>query len=241
MTPGDDDDPERGGDDILAAEYVLGVLSADERGTAARRIEDDPAFARMVGAWEKRLSPLGAAYEEVEPPASVKAALDARLFAPGGQPVAPARSGLMQSLALWRGIAAAAVAALLLVVALPFLQPPSPMPPVGRLVASLAGEASDVRYLVVYDTAAGEIGLSHVAGNRETGRDFELWAIEGDEPPVSLGVIPAGASVHLAVAPAHRAMIASGVVFAISLEPEGGSQTGQPTGPVVAAGDLRTI
>jgi anti-sigma-K factor RskA len=36
-------------------------------------------------------------------------------------------------------------------------------------------------------------------------------------------------------------MIASGALFAISLEPEGGSPTGQPTGPVVAAGDLRSI
>lgn len=239
MTPGDDDDPQRGSDDILAAEYVLGVLPADERRTAAGRIDSDPAFARLVDAWEERLSPLNAGYEDMEPPASVKAALDARLFTPRGQPAAPARSGLMQSLAFWRGIAAAAVAALLLVVALPVLRPPAP--PAGRLVASLSGEGSDVRYLVVYDATAGEIGLSHVAGGHDAGRDFELWAIEGGAPPVSLGVIPAGTSVRLAVAPGHRAMIASGVLFAISLEPAGGSPTGQPTGPVVAAGDLHTI
>jgi len=30
-------------------------------------------------------------------------------------------------------------------------------------------------------------------------------------------------------------------VLAISLEPQGGSTTGAPTGPVVAAGDLKTI
>jgi anti-sigma-K factor RskA len=54
-------------------------------------------------------------------------------------------------------------------------------------------------------------------------------------------VIPAGASVHLAVDDALRRHIASGAVFAISLEPAGGSPTGQPTGPVVAAGDLKTI
>ncbi len=237
--PAGDDDPERGGDDILAAEYVLGVLPMDERQAAAARIEDDPAFARLAAAWEERLSPLDAGYEEIEPPASAKAGLDARLFAPGGQPAAPARSGFMHSLAFWRGVAAAAVAALLLVVALPVLRPSAP--PAGRLVASLTGEESGVRYLAVYDAAAGEIGLSHVAGDHGAGSDFELWAIEGDRPPVSLGVIPAGASVRLAVVPAHRAMIASGVLFAISLEPEGGSPTGQPTGPVVAAGDLRTV
>jgi len=30
-------------------------------------------------------------------------------------------------------------------------------------------------------------------------------------------------------------------LFAISLEPHGGSPTGQPTGPVVASGDLRAM
>lgn len=241
MTPGDEDDLERGGDETLAAEYVLGVLPADERRAAEGRIESDLAFARLVEAWEERLSPLNAGYEDVEPPASAKAALDARLFGPGGQPATPARAGLMQSLAFWRGLAAAAVAVLLVVIALPLLQPPPPAPPAERLVASLASDETEVRYLVIYDAHASEIGLSHVTGDRDAGRDFELWVIEGDDPPVSLGVIPVGASVHLVVAPAHRDMIASGVLFAISLEPEGGSPTGQPTGPVVAAGDLHTI
>lgn len=237
MTPADEDDLERGGDDMLAAEYVLGVLPAAERQAAAARIDTDAAFARLVETWQKRLSPLDGSYGEVEPPASAKAALDARLFADRKQTSKP---GLMQSLAFWRLIAAAAIAALLIVIALPMLQGPGE-PPTQRLVASLTSEETDVRYLVVYDAQAGEIGLSHVTGDRAAGRDFELWAIEGDNAPVSLGVIPVGASVRLAVASAHRDLIDTGVLFAISLEPEGGSPTSQPTGPVVAAGDLRTI
>lgn len=238
MTPGDEDDLERGGDEALAAEYVLGVLPAGERQAAARRIESEPAFARLVEDWQARLSPLDAGYEEVAPPASVKAGVDARLFGASRQ---AARPGIMHSLAFWRGVAAAAIAALLIAIAAPYLQPPAEPPAAQRLVASLASEGSDVRYLVVYDASAGEIGLSHVTGDRQGGRDFELWAIEGDAAPVSLGVIPVGANVHMAVAPAHRELIDSGVLFAISLEPEGGSPSGQPTGPVVAAGDLRTI
>jgi anti-sigma-K factor RskA len=54
-------------------------------------------------------------------------------------------------------------------------------------------------------------------------------------------VIPAGSNVHLAVSADLRRKIDAGAVFAISLEPQGGSPTGQPTGPVVAAGDLRDI
>lgn len=239
MTAGPDDEDGRGSDDILAAEYVLGVLPDDERRDAARRIETDPAFSRLVDAWEVRLAPLGSGYDEVEPPASAWAAIEARLFG-GAAHAPPAGLPLLQRLAFWRGLAAAALAALLVAVALPYLQTP-PAPPAERLVASLASEETLVRYLVLYDARAGEIGLSHVTGDREAGRDFELWLIEGSNAPVSLGVIPAGANVHIAVAPAHRAMIASGVVFAISLEPAGGSPSGQPTGPVVAAGDLRTV
>ena len=156
MSAVDENGPERGGDDIVAAEYVLGVLPADERQDAARRIDAEPAFARLVDRWEVDFAPLAAAYPEVEAPASVKAAIDRRLFSGGSHPrrSPPAASaGCWSSLAFWRGLAAAALAALALYVALPFINPPAEAPQ-PRLVASLAAEGSDVRYLAVYDARA---------------------------------------------------------------------------------------
>ena len=44
--------------DLLAAEYVLGVLSGPERRQAERRLEADLAFAREVAFWEERLGGL---------------------------------------------------------------------------------------------------------------------------------------------------------------------------------------
>ena len=44
------------GDDLRAAEYVLGVTSADERRAAQSRIDTDAAFAGLVDAWEHRFS-----------------------------------------------------------------------------------------------------------------------------------------------------------------------------------------
>ncbi|RUV37751.1 anti-sigma factor, partial [Mesorhizobium sp. M7A.F.Ca.MR.148.00.0.0] len=67
------------------------------------------------------------------------------------------------------------------------------------------------------------------------------WMIEGKNPPVSMGVIPTGATAHIVVSPAAQQKLAQGAVLAVSLEPSGGSPTGQPTGPVVAAGDLKSI
>ncbi|CAH2408990.1 conserved hypothetical protein [Mesorhizobium escarrei] len=232
MTLAGDDRPESGGDDLFAAEYVLGVLAADEREIASRRIDADAAFARLVDAWEARLSPMADAYPETVPPIRAKEALDRRLF------VAEPRAGLWSSLAFWRGLAAASVAALAIYIAVPYLNPPAEQP---RLIASLAADGSDVRYLAVYDAARREVGLSHVSGERAAGKDFELWMIEGKNAPVSMGVIPAGRITHMIISPAVQEKLAQGAVLAVSLEPAGGSPTGQPTGPVVAAGDLKSI
>jgi len=230
-------DFEDGSDDMLAAEYVLGVLDAARRRDAARRIETDQTFARLVDAWEVRLSGLAEAYVPEPAPERVKQAIDRRIFRTGGA----AGAGLWSSLAFWRGLAGAAVAAMLLLAAVPYLTGPQVAPQPARLAASLAADGSEVRYLALYDAAAGQVAMSHVHGARGPGRDFELWLIEGDRPPASMGVIPEGGSVHMPVDDAMRARIASGAVFAISSEPQGGSPTGRPTGPVVAAGSLLAI
>ncbi|TIR45483.1 MAG: anti-sigma factor, partial [Mesorhizobium sp.] len=80
-----------------------------------------------------------------------------------------------------------------------------------------------------------------VSGERAAGKDFELWMIEGKNAPVSMGVIPAGQTARMTISPAVQERLAQGAVLAVSLEPAGGSPTGQPTGPVVAAGDLKSI
>lgn len=240
MTLAEDNGPERGGDDLLAAEYVLGVLPADERQIASRRIDAETAFARLVDAWEVHFAPMAAAYAAVEPPASVKVAIDRRLFASSASTSAAPSASLWSSLAFWRGLAAAAIAALAVYVALPFVNPPATQPQT-RLVASLAADNSPVKYLAVYDAARHEVGLSLVSGERGAGKDFELWMIEGKNAPVSMGVIPAGQTARMAVTPAVQQKLAQGAVLAVSLEPAGGSPTGQPTGPVVAAGDLKGI
>ncbi|MFI0844603.1 anti-sigma factor domain-containing protein [Mesorhizobium sp. IMUNJ 23232] len=235
MSIADDHRPDEGGDDLLAAEFVLGVLPAEERAAAARRIEAEPDFSRAVERWEGHFAPMASAYVPVEPPASVKAALDRRLFS--RQPAAAEKPSFWSSLTFWRGLTATAVAALLLAVAIPYMRPPAGAPR-EQLVASLAAEGSDVRYLAVYDPAAGEVGLSHVSGERAAGKDFQLWMIEGSNAPVSMGVIPSGPSVRLPVDPASAVKLGVGAKLAISLEPAGGSPTGLPTGPVISVGDL---
>ena len=57
--------------DALAAEYVLGTLSAEERGHAEALLLIDPGFVEIVRQWERRLGELNVMVEAVEPPAEV--------------------------------------------------------------------------------------------------------------------------------------------------------------------------
>ena len=57
--------------DALAAEYVLGTLSGEEREHAEALRSFDPGFAAAVLQWERRLGELNVMVEAVEPPAEL--------------------------------------------------------------------------------------------------------------------------------------------------------------------------
>src|SRR5580704_8980622 len=79
--------------DALAAEYVLGTLSADEREHAEALLTLDPGFAASVRMWERRLGELNVMVEAVEPPPELWDKIKAELGAvePSGEarPAAP--------------------------------------------------------------------------------------------------------------------------------------------------------
>lgn len=72
------------------------------------------------------------------------------------------------------------------------------------------------------------------------GKSAQLWAIGRDGEPRPLGVLQQVAPGQL-VADATATPIPAGTILAISLEPEGGSPTGKPTGPELARGTLTSI
>ncbi len=74
MSDDDTDTP-----DMLAAEYVLGTLARNEREQAETLIANDPEFARLVAAWERRLGQLQAMVASVEPPPETWARIEARV------------------------------------------------------------------------------------------------------------------------------------------------------------------
>lgn len=206
--------------DLLAAEYVLGVLPLAERMAVEAQMKTDTAFALRVADWEARLAPLNDDYAEVPAP-DLMPKIEARLFP---TPAKPARRSLF-------GWLAGATTALALVLAgMALFVPPS----AGTLVAVLGEADASLRFEARFDGAA--LTVIRVAGSAAPeGQVQEVWLIAPEAAPVSLGLLPGD---RLAV-PYPEAPV--GWTLAVSLEPAGGSPTGAPTGPVLAAGIITDL
>lgn len=244
MTTTESNESER----LRGAEYVLGVLDAEQRLEVERQLLEDAGLAATVAAWEARLAPLAEEIAAVEPPGYVWPRILAELGHEDRIPTAaPTRAaGFWDNLRLWHwiGIGASAVAVASLVVL--FTRPrPAPAPGTAPRVAStilaatierndgVAGWTAtlDVTHhrLVLVPTAPQKI-----AANRST----QLWLIPPGHKPISLGVFASDKAVSLPLSPTLTHQLNAKALLAVSVEPLGGSPTGQPTGPVIAKGSI---
>lgn len=220
----------------LAAEYVLGTMSARARRRFEINLKENPALRRSVMQWEKRLTPLALALPEIEPPSRVWQAIESRIRR--GRQAGP---GFWESLSFWRisSFASGLVAlALLILVALPGVPP-----------------ADDTRMVVVMNdlqTSKPAMTVSweprkpgkrvmriRVIGHADMapGTAWELWMLPGKEQkPVSLGLITTHDAQIVIVPEPLAAKLDGAEGLAMSVEPAGGSLTGLPSGPVLYAG-----
>lgn len=225
-------------DQVIAGEYVLGVLSADDRRKVEARMVLDRAFAAMVSHWQTNLSSFEEAYEPIAPPPQVLVAVERRLFAEHARQGAAVGS-FWNSLALWRVLTLASVAGLITVAtfASGIL---SPTPANKPLVAELSGEGSaTINLLAQYDAGSGALKVTPVAAKQAEAKSLELWLIEGENPARSLGILPQTGEGEIVIPPELRSKFGEGVTLAVSVEPFGGSPSGTATGPVVAVGKTK--
>ena len=225
-------------DDLVAAEYVLGVLPAGERADVARRIDTDRDFAMLVIGWETRLSGMNDEFGETAPPARAWRGIEARLF-PAEAETSPVRAGLMQSLAFWRGLSFAAIAAAAVLAAVVLTDIPV-TPPGEELVASLSAADSDATFLAVKNVD-GSVRITRTGVEPPSGRSHELWVIVADRDPISLGLVTPQGTTRTDLPQDIAQLPDDALTLAVTLEPEGGAPEGKPTGPVIAAGQLKKI
>ncbi len=244
-------DPQPDGPDDLAGAYVLGVLDTAAWLEARARVQVDPDFAEQVIAWEIRLTPLVEALDTQLP---------TRDLWPEIRRALPANDTGGVNVRIWRGLTAAsgliAVASLAAVVVIGSSGPirslaPAPGEPQSAAVAPPAPEPLQVAllkppkgqafFVATLDRQRRQMTVSPGAAPTPKGKSLELWMIAPGAKPQALGVIPSDASASMPMPDAFAGKGATPIILAVSVEPVGGSPTGQPTGPVVASGAFKTV
>jgi anti-sigma-K factor RskA len=252
-------------EEMLAGEYVAGLLEGPAEAAFEARLSAEPELAAAVARWRRRFAeidesaapvvPDDAFWRRIETALATAPELPAETAAPaplsvGPAPAASARAapaaraatsgGLAdwwRSLALWRGFAAVATAAaIVLAVGLGRLALAPPPPTFVAVLLAETGEVGAVVH-VFADGTAELLPLEDVTV--PSGRALEVWTKWSDERgPVSIGLLDRPRTVRLSTGGLPETRPEQ--LFEITLEPATGSPTGRPTGPILFKGTAAT-
>lgn len=226
--------------DMLAAEYVLGTLDEGERAAVTARRERDSDLDDAIFEWESKLSPLLAHVGEAAPREDLFEKIQQRI-ADGETPnqaIAGTVSDVMslqKSRNRWRAAtaAAAAIAASLLVFI--FFGNLGIQPAEQSFVAVFQDDDKPPQFILSINLETRELKIRPVAAQPHAGKTYQLW-IASDKlgpGPRSLGLLDTPGNPTRKILQQFDATLLRTATFGISLEPEGGSPTGKPTGPAL--------
>jgi anti-sigma-K factor RskA len=117
--------------------------------------------------------------------------------------------------------------------------PAPPAPQASQFVALLQPNASMPAFILTVDTRTKTFTVRKVGATPQPGKSYELWLVSDRLPrPWSLGVIGGADFTVRPSTTSYDADLISKATYAVTLEPEGGSSTGIPTGPIVYTGKL---
>ena len=226
--------------EVLAGEYVLGTLDARQSAAVETALMEDPVLAALVVAWTNRLGPLTRLAPPEAPPPGLWERIEARLpdSAPAGA-TAPSRQSWLWPAGFWRSWAIGASLAAAVFAGIAFV-PRGEKP---AFITVLVSDRAAPAWIASADRGGG-ITLAAVRpafgdalAPAPDGRVMQLWGLRpGDTGPTSLALLPRTPGRVTIAAPALRPV--PNMLIEISLEPEGGSPTGRPTGPILFYGRL---
>ncbi|HHA1914889.1 TPA: anti-sigma factor [Enterobacter asburiae] len=208
-------------DDMLAAEYALGTLRGGARLQFQKRLADEPTLAARVAYWQNMFSTLDSHLAPVPPPETVWKRIVLDL--PPKKPLRKSR--------LYLGWLAAASLAAVTVVTWYSTRTPELAP-----IMVLNDAQQHGQWIVSADSSRQYLSITPLRPNAIAAQNsLQLWLIPAGKAPISLGLLHSNASTHVAIG---NKTLTPDAMIAISLEPEGGSPTGQPTGPVLYSGKI---
>lgn len=215
----------------LAVQYVLGMLDAEAQQAAEKRLSSDRAFAREVYQWQDRLLPLGRRVVPHAMPATLLGRLLERIMPP-----ARAATSWWMRAGLWQAVSALSIVLAVTLALRGPLEPVSPEAP--RYMAVLNSPGNEVLWVV--EVASGEtLRLKPVGAMPAvpSAKALQFWTKpKGADKPTSLGLVQVGQALE--VPRASLPAVESEQLFEVTLEPEYGSPTGRPTGPILAIGRM---
>ena len=243
--------------DDMAADFVMGLLEPAEQAVAEKRIEADAAFAASVDAWRMRLADFDASAETVTPSAALWQRIatttkkDVNSSLPGMRN-AVLGATLWNNLGFWRatGLAGSAAAMLFAVIAIGALTTSKEL---RRDLVALAQSKPVFVAVLVNDTTkeAGAVVNAFANGRVELiplkdidvppGKTLQVWTLwDRAVGPKPIGLTGKSATLQLNLDQLPETV--SNQLFEITLEPEGGSPIGKPTGPILFKGNAaRTL
>lgn len=214
----------------LAAEYVIGTLHGRARIRFQSLLIQHLPMRQSLWYWERHLNEMGGSLPEQMPDPRVWQNIQTQL---GFNKSASPTSGNVISMPIkpsnhrWQWLAGlSSVAALLLAVLLilPLTEPSFTAP---DQVAVVQSEKAQALWLI--ELRENNIDVQALGSlDAQADKDYELWMVPADgRPPISLGLLPKqGEKTLPRLALLDQVQIAA---LAVSLEPLGGSPTGQPT------------
>jgi anti-sigma-K factor RskA len=227
--------------DLRYAEYVLGVLDADARASVAHEVATSDAAAVAVALWQRRLTPLVEVLPEVAPSEDVwiriREALSWDVPRSTNRPMS-----FWNSARPWQWLSGVASLAAAVCVVMLLRAPVREAPEaahVGVMVSSMRQDNGVTDWTATLDLDRKQIVVVPAAvAAVPAGRSTQLWLIPAGAAPISVGVFAPDRTVVLALSAQLLAQLRPTAALAVSVEPPGGSPTGQPTGPVIASGAL---
>ena len=214
----------------LAADYAIGLMPAAARRRFDALLLEDAALRVELGHWQDALASLTGALPERPVPAHVWEGIKAR--------IEPQVLHLPAKRPFWKSIRVLAAACAVVVAVL-----------VGVLYQRDLGVEYNATLLAANQQPALQIKAfgDHLQVEPltlaaiEPTRALELWAIPTGGKPISLGLVPVAGKGRIPLSTEQQALLKAPVTLAVSLEPQGGSPTGQPTGPVLYQGQLASL
>lgn len=252
--------------DLQAGEYVIGTLPQDERTTFTKLLASDADVRRRVVWWETRLAHLDRDVAPVTPSDAVWQKIVERIRQPGDIESAPSTvvdittannrasdrasdraREQQQSLSAWRGLAAVATAACMVLAITLWLHHFKPRGPDDNIVVSydgisiLSDDENQTLWVVDASSSDKELRVTVVAApEKQAGKSYELWMVKANDQGVSsMGLLPLETAQSVVINTPDLGE--NGVAFAVSLEPLGGSPESVPTGPVLYSGPIQKL